>query len=311
MLSNYALPKTLKLKSLISKFGLSVSQYETILKKYQLSEEMEINTNEIIENKNIINFLYEIYPDIIKNSNKEYNKASLYINNNVPKNTNKVAIVDIGWYGNMQNNLEKIVDNFRSIEIFGYYLGLVPKFSNKFNKKMNSYIFNTNDKNFETYIREKNFNSLFELFFSADHGSVVKYLDSSHVELKKMEYDETQMQIIKKIQHGAKLFIEDYKKTSLNVYLSFDEKIYYQNMFDLGNNPTLEDAIKLGDLLFMDNSISKISNYDNDICYFLHPLKAFKAFKSSQWKIAFLKRLFRINLKYEKICRIIRGNKIR
>lgn len=312
MFDFFTFPKYISLNSIIKKLGLDpYSEAVT-----SLAEKHDVELNKVIhfesfENlnnkyKSILNDLYSL---IVVNSKKEYINEMKYISNMISKDDKRIAIVDIGWYGNMQINLEKTLKSYGDFSVNGYYIGLVPKLSNKNNLKMIGYLFNTNDKDYEKYIREKNFNSLFELLFSADHGTVIKYRNDKEVDLGKYEYSVEQLKKIQMIQAGALKFIEDISNNTLikNIKYSVDDASY--NIYNLGNNPTYIDSKKIGDFLFLDNKVSKISNYNGD--YLFKVKKLIDDFKLSQWKIAFLRLLFKIDLPYERICRFLRGNKIR
>jgi hypothetical protein len=85
------------------------------------------------------------------------------------------AIVDIGWHGNMQKNLARLLslsDHPASAKLMGFYLGLVQ--TNRFNAEqvMEGYL--NQDTGLEREFKRQNL-FMFELFAAADHGSVTGY----------------------------------------------------------------------------------------------------------------------------------------
>lgn len=311
---NFALPKRIKIEALIKKVGLECDENViSQLAKYHLAKEEDIDTEQIQDKESAIyQFLNSIMEWIKNNSLEERKNEMLYFQDKLTKMKHKkVALVDIGWYGNMQNNFEDSAQSFQLEAIYGYYIGLVPRFSNTRDKNMLGFLFHTDDQDFENYIREKNYNSLFELFFSADHGSVKKYINEKEVELQELEYDVEQCKKIEWVQKGALAFIKAIQQSIIRDIITCSPDEYSYAIHELGNNPTYQDAKTLGALLFYDNDIAKLSNFDSRTKYLFHPKMMFKKFTRSQWKIAFLKQLFVIKLPYEKICRKLRGGNIR
>lgn len=311
MFEKFTFPKYISMKKIIKKFGIdfNLNIIKDLETKYGLilDEQFEYcGYNHLKENNKL--FLDELFDFIIENSKDEFENEIRYFKNNIFSTHKKIAIVDIGWYGNMQINLEKSISNIGNYDVSGFYVGLVPKYSNVKKLKMEGYLFNTTDDDFEKYIREKNFNSLFELLFSADHGTVIKYLDGTPV-LAEYEYSNEQLENIKQIQKGALIFINDIVNNGLFNNIEFSAEDVSWNIFNFGNNPEYEDAKDIGEFLFLDNSLAKLSNYKGR--YYFNLVRLFNDFRLSQWKIAFLKIIFKISLPYERICRILRGNNIR
>lgn len=311
MFQNFSFPKYTCVNDIIKKFGLKIdNDIDRMIKNHKINGEEKFffdNYNNLQNSvKELLNELYQL---IVSNSYEEYKKEEKYLQKHIFKADKKISIVDIGWYGNMQLNLEKTLQNFGKHSVDGYYLGLVPKYSNRKKLNMKGFMFDTSDTDFETYIKEKNFNSLFELLFSADHGTVIKYKNEDTVEFAEYEYSKEQLKKIQKIQDGALDFISDFCETKYLKNINYSKEDITYNIFRLGNNPTYEDSKLFGDFLFLDSRISKISNYNGP--YFLDIKKMYSDFKISQWKIAFLRLLFKVNMPYEKICRILRRNNIR
>lgn len=308
--SNFSLPKEIKINSLINKVGLEIDN--NMIKKIKdncFSFEESINRDDIYNKEShIYRFLSDILETIKFNSaNEKKYRNEYFLNNLCDIKNSKLAIVDIGWFGNMQNNFEKHPDLYNNKEVYGYYVGLVPNESNKFNLNMKGFMFDTLDKDKELYYREKNFNSLFELFFSGTHGTVLKYSANGSVKVADYEYDKKQEEILNSLQLGAIDFIKDYKRSLLSNYMTLSKDDCISDLLSLGNNPNMNEINKFGNLNFLDNELRTILNFKGRRFYLLHPSKILSDFKKSQWKIAFLKKTFIIKMPYEKICRKLRG----
>ena len=177
----------------------------------------------------------DIYPIIVENSKKEKNSFIKYFNSEVKED--RVAIVDIGWFGNMQNAFQTILDR-ENINIFvdGFYTGLVPASLNQEKYNMRGFMFDrTHDKELHEY--EKRFNCIFEMLFLANHGSVKKYeVIDGKVSVKFKEHENYKNQkIIDEYQLGAKSFIEDFANDNVNKMINYSNIKFIEALFDFGN----------------------------------------------------------------------------
>ena len=136
------------------------SNHLNILANQNLSLKKKLNSSDKKKFKNILVSEPIFYDQILKHLLKS---KELYINYfadpRVTENS-KVLIFDLGWHGNMQRYLQRIlVEN--KIKIYGYYFDLLTNIENssKFLK----------DKNTLSHIYSV---SLLEYFFTSYHGSV-------------------------------------------------------------------------------------------------------------------------------------------
>ncbi len=131
-------------------------------------------------NKKIPNFIKSGSLKVLKNNElfkKIYEKnrteqKSNFIEYIKQKTKNKlIYVVDIGWNGSIQNNIQNILGDFYTIE--GFYFGM-----NRRNKKekIKKYglMFTTEPKNKEFDLYNQN-RSLYEIILGASHGSANKY----------------------------------------------------------------------------------------------------------------------------------------
>ena len=297
------LPRVIKIKNFIKKVGLDAKKYEKTVKEngYDLDEIVTIK--EEIKNKNFINLYNELLPDIKENAKKEYESLQKYLNE--IKFKGNIAIIDIGWNGNMQNALQNII-NYSKINanIEGYYVGITPDSNKQKILKMHGYMFEKN-KNEELFLQKKFFNSIFEIFFTADHGTLLNYVDG--VNLDKFEYENTETyNNIQEIQAGALYFIKLFSKYNQNNYISYNELDAVQNFLEFGNNPSLYDIKMFKNFMFMDDELKNVIP-KHGFCYYLFHPRIFKNdLRDSYWKTAFLKKVFKLNINYYKIVKKIR-----
>jgi predicted HAD superfamily hydrolase len=240
-----------------------------------------------------------LFSIVKKNSKIEYDNLCSYLKSvGFDNNSN---IIDIGWNGNMQLALCKLFEfKNKKPNINGYYVGVDKNSKNISKISMNGYLFD-NIKNLELFYSEKSINNLFESFFLAPHGSVLKYNSDNTPVLSEYEYSDAEASLYQKIQHGALSFLNDINKYNLLNYLCNTPNEAYKNMMDFSYNPSLKMIKKFGDIQFNDNGIFYIAKPRHIIYYLFHPKKFMRDLQTSGWMIGFMKRLTKVNLAYKKI----------
>ena len=251
--------------------------------------------------------IYKIIESPMKNNSKEEKKAAIsYINLNMK--SNKIGIIDIGWYGTMQRCLSNLNDcNSLNKEFFGLYFGLLEKKDKKKIKNAKGFIYDYNLKKFDKDLIY-GFNGLIELMFTADHGSAKRYFFNGNKVVCELEKDHGEYcEFVKQVQDGALSFINDFIKDDKinNISLSNDVFIALE---DLLINPTKEECSLLGNLNFYDVYFEKIIQFENWGKLFLNPKKSIKRFLNSNWKIGYLRTMGFKNAKtIYKIMNILKG----
>lgn len=297
ILGSINLPKLIHLDDLLKRLGLDSYDANEITNKYSLKLDKEYVTKELIENNK--EFLDELYPIVVNNSKIEKKNMLKYLKN--IEFNNKVAIIDIGWFGNMQVALSKNTD----ANIYGYYFGLRPNKKNGIKTKGCYFDKNINEK---YNYRQFSLNSIFEFMFTADHGSVKNYsADGINANLYPNEYiEENDSNAIKCMQAGALAFIEIYGKSQLDSYIEIDNDYVFERILNMLENPSLDDSYKIGFLDFVDGSKIKIAKSKGLKYYILHPKKFIYDLKHSAWKVGFLRQTFKININYNKIYKFLK-----
>lgn len=288
--------------SIIKKWGLEPEECEKVVACHGFSMSDEV-AKECIEKNERLNALFnELKEKIINNSKEECRCLERYLIEQEFRG--KVAIVDIGWYGNMQNALEKIVKALGiDIEIKGYYLGVVPTVSNQDKYFMKGYLFARN-KNEELYSKERYFGSLFEMLFMAPHGSVKKYRNKG-IEMYDFTIEESDAYSISSvIQEAALEFVSNFRECGrfiCNNEIKFSERIVH-----FFTRPSLENVRYFGDLYIVDEVAEPVAVSKGVFSYLLSPRQFVLDFLNSRWKIGFLKRTFLIPANYYKIIKLTR-----
>lgn len=292
-----------EIRILIDRLGLEYESCKQIIEDLGFKGSDTLHRNEIIKSNKFRILFDRLKEQIYSNSKKEYVELVNYINS--LHLNNNIGIVDIGWAGTMQRMLHKIFCEMnKNVHINGFYVGLTKKGNDAC-----GFLFNPDDKNFiDTLFALKAFISLFELFFSANHGSVKKYNKCFPIfyefEFLYNEKSKTDYQILCQIQNGALKFINDFNKTALGQFMDWTPETAFLGMKNLGINPHHTDLKILGSMYFFDNKIDYLA-YP-----MLKNIAGFRDFKkklfSTGWKIGYLKRLLYLPLPYFRLYKIIR-----
>lgn len=291
----------MKLTEFLERVGINFEDCNEVLKKYGYTKDTCINGEKLFENVVFRKFYNDIKDDIIENSKREYYVAKTYWDKQIGT-AKKIFLIDIGWNGNMQNALINLIDN-KDITVAGYYLGANPNTRYRF--PMVGYMYDRyHDQELKKIV--ENFSSLLETLFMADHGSLLKYLDSEpYVCLYSNEYRDNygklinEVNAISQIQDGAIRFIKmfDLFYSKLGIPYKIDDAI--ANLIDLGMHPSIETVVAMGDFRF----------FNSEVSYLAHPKEGkfnMQDFMNTNWRIGYLKRCFKINIRYDYIALIIK-----
>lgn len=270
-----------------------------IEKKYGVYDRYFVKSSELSHDALLRKIFSE--PIFRENAKNEYLNLKGYLNQEHLHG--KVAIVDIGWHGNMQKNLVDIL-NLSRIEndIYGYYVGVSPDENHKEKIKMEGYMFDEN-KNLNMFNIHHSIVTPFEQIFMAPHGSVKKYKLSKErnycpVLYKYEQDDKNSIELLNNYQQGALKFINIMRNNSYRLEVS--SCFACSGILLQFTKPYYSDAIAWGRIRFKDKKVSRLVEKEN-IIYLLHPVKFFRDYKESYWKAGFLKETLKLNIDYYKL----------
>lgn len=305
MFDNMYLEKDVKLSKILKNLGIEVN--DTIKNealKNGVNLDNIVNIKRMIETKDSnYCFINSLKDKIFKQSSEENEAFLNYIG--ACSLGKKVAIVDIGWFGNMQNAIQNIVKNEKTdIDIFGYYVGLNPYNKNQKKYYMKGFLFDENN-NQALYEYERRYNSIFETMFSAKHASLKRYMidEKNKVSLIFKENDNAdKIDIIERYQSGALDFVEKFNKYCENITFKAENVNILNIANDFGTNPNMEDAINWGELRFESGSSEKyIAKTRHLLKYLISPWNFIDDLKRCYWKIGFFKRVIKLKVNYNKL----------
>lgn len=206
---------------------------------------------------------------VVENSEKEYKAITEYLKK---KDFNgKLAIVDIGWFGNMQNALYMLTGNE---EIFGYYVG--TRKNENLDKlefmKRKGYLFNNKINDNYWYVAAMN--SLFETFFLANHGSVKRFNLNKNNDIKiescgyEYKNNAEKEYLIRDFQRGALDFVKDARKNNIGEWVKLEQSFICNNLVNTFLYPDKKISKIFGDLPFLDDLYGYIAR-PNSVSFYL------------------------------------------
>ena len=295
----------ISIKDLFSSIGLDSREYAAVLSKNGLSEQTIIRGEEIENNKNIVNLLDEIWLDVEKESKDEYEIALEYLRSFELEE--RVACVDIGWRGTMQNYLNQLIQKSgMSVITKGYYITLNSDMLSGVD--MRGYLMSVDNKSNGCDLL-RGYVGLIETLFLKTEGSTKKYVRTKEgnvePELEEYEYMECEeysyeAKAVSDIQNGAIQFICDYVKSQKDFLDDFDDYLTFYNLNYFATNPSLKDVKMFADFRFYNNGTISYLARSKSIWYYLFHIKQLKEdFYGSRWRIGFMKNLFRVPIPYK------------
>lgn len=226
-----------------------------------------------------------------KQYEEQYNNLVLYLKQE--GFSGQVAVVDVGWRGTAQINLERICSG--SADITGYYFGLEDAVSsnNYERSKMKGFFWEWTQKSNVAKCILNGRKAIFESMFLSKEGSTIGYdCDENNISRPNCERGQKNATncISEDIQRGAMTFIDEF--IHIEKYLpEFESKDVASGLVDFMLYPQKRDMV-IGDVEFENHRETSIASPKLFKCY-LHKPKTFLVdFKNAEWKLGFLRRLF-------------------
>lgn len=193
----------------------------------------------------------KIYEEKRSDQQKLFNKYIKQVTND-----NRIMVVDIGWNGSIQDNIQNILGD--KYKIYGSYFGLCLR-NNLVNKNKKGLVFSNypyENKQYPLYMENR---TIYEILCGASHGSANKYIIKNgkvEVELfSKKEEKEIYNNIVKKSQENMIYIFNDLCSILANGY--YDNILVSKKMnkiqFDIMYNPTRKQL----------NYFNNIYHYEN------------------------------------------------
>lgn len=286
--------KHFTLREYISNFGLDYEKYRTQL-RHIVKNELKLYDRSELETDELLSVYAALERKIEENSKHEYELLVQYLKQN--NFSGKVAIVDTGWYGNLQNALEVVnISASLNADIHGYYIGIRDNCIYFEKQKMSGYLY-FGKEHLQTQISEMRSTALVEAFYSKDEGSTKCYekRDGKIIPvLKNNDLGETKCHILNLIQKSALERVKNLcsiKSVNLN---GFKPEVYFYGFHKISIEPTLRDSWEIG-------RFAECNKLHGAGYYFIHPKRLKKDIYELNWKLGQLKRILKIKINYMKL----------
>lgn len=216
----------------------------------------------------------------------------------------KVALIDVGWRGSAQININNICKARKiEVDISGFYFGVEDSgFSNEeYKSQMHGFFWDWGMSNTTSRAILCGKKGIFECMFLSSEGSTEGYErgDDGIVVPVRSRANSEESNIIDKIQDGALFFTDSFKSYAKRMP-NYNSESAAAGLVDFLNYPTMEDMI-IGDVKFENYNRSYIAKPKPISSYLKKNNSYITDLKSSVWKVGFLKRslgLPKIGIKY-------------
>ena len=270
--------KNVKLKELFTNCQLELKdKYIRIINQYGFN-----NFDDIVTEKNEYDAkkcVAACWSDIYNEVNNNYELVEKYLNQENVNNFKIPNVVDIGWGGSIQESIRTILGR----EVHGYYFGTISVDKKDYMSQSFGFMF---DQDYPETTRKKVFNQvmMYELIFSAPHGTTEKYKEENNkivpILKEKDNYSEivemfqnSSIKLISEIMKYYKYYDSINKEFCISFYHNFLCKKNYadlrefkkiENDYELGSNKKYE-YVKMIDIEEFENkdNFKKIYNIVN------------------------------------------------
>lgn len=303
ILKSLPLGKTVTLDSFLERLGISAETVEDSILKFGYGPTTVLDVPTLCEDKNFAEFYASIEQAVAVNSRKEHNLYSRYIKS-IVKPGEKCAFIDIGWNGFMQKAFSDILlAEVPGVEIDGFYTALRPQSPVIALERypMNAFLFGRGH-NEEASLRQELYNALYEVLFSADHGTVVSFgeneLGAVEPILLENERDADQQRMVDVIQRSALDYVRKARARRLDLYKDYSPEILMGLLDRVGLRPTLLEAKELGGICIYEYGSRKLINRPPLASCLKDPSLIIKELATGYWKPGYLKVLLRLPVPY-------------
>lgn len=292
------------IKDFVSNFGIKYEDYEKKIEKIIENSNYVYGKDELLTNIELLNVYKYLEQTIEENSKKEYDLLIQYLNQEGFEGN--VAIVDTGWFGNLQNAIEKIISAAGiNAKVHGYYIGIRDKCRYFESQEMSAYLY-FGEEHIQNQINEVRATAIVEAFFSHDEGSTKCYKKEKEIIIPILENNHSNMEKDKILNILQKSALDRVKQ--LNMLQTIDIKyyepdVYFYGFCRIGIKPTLFDAWEVA--RFIENGEIHGTGY-----YLKHPGRIKQDTYKVNWKLAQLKRILRLNLNYMRIYDIVDSDQL-
>lgn len=285
---------------LLEYYGFDEAERDLIAENEGFSLEETVAFDDV-KNSSLFAQLYAKLKDQINERSEEQDRLLLEYTEQVGMR-GKFAIVDVGWYGNMQRYLEEFMKRHElEVDFEGFYVGILPKA--ELTTATHGYLYDADrpKKRKETTCSF----GVVEKLLQGFEGSTSGYeKDQGVVVAKRMSYeyegDEQVKTIIADWQSGAL----DYVKNALENGESATDSELTKPLIRFGKKPSLSDTKLFSFFYNIDGT--KVYYTAQKGLFRYRPKELVHALSDSPWKTGFMKSVFKLPLPYYWVYSLLR-----
>lgn len=244
----------------------------------------------------------ELESELLQRAQAEFAALKDYFSAQGLLDGQRVAVVDLGWHGTLQNSLHNLVGRMgATIDCIGYYMGTFPA-SRRYRERgleLHGYLCEEGEP-VAMQAAIKTAVEVFEWIFSAPHGSVCQFT-LAHGEVSPVfadfDFESGRWQSAEAMQAGALRFIDDYLDTWCGQpmpHVPPEGAVAALHRALL--HPTLGEAIALGDLQHAEGfgrvAVPRyIARPPGSVFNPLHYPALLRGYRSAFWRVGYKRRL--------------------
>lgn len=293
-------PKAGSIKDLLLSCDFNEYEIEKICENCTFTSDRIVLDMNKIESENLFDI---IKPLLVEKSLAQYDLIKGYLEQ--MQFNGKCGIVDVGWKGTIQNNLEKL---FPQNTIHGYYVGLRRDSAAVQNSSTlrHGYLFGDKSNVTEIQRRLSSTLSVFESFFLSVDGTTIRYQKKGNL-FEAVQLDPEQQkdsaENILSIQHGAIEFVKDFSKHNANY--SITGRMAFAAYDKFAVTPTRKTIAFLKNFKCINTKEYSLVSQNNIMFYLFHIRQFYKDFMNNTCKVIFMKSIFIIPLPYYEIWKLM------
>lgn len=245
------------LQALCQEYGIDLSLYSLQLSQLGLNE---TSIASIENHERITKFFSICFDDLIKHSSSLRHQFGEYFVNLV-KDNEKVAVIDIGWVGNIQFSLSRaIAKEINHVEMRGFYIGVLPYAEEniRLGLSIDGWFNHLNSHPEHIDILHSGGVELLEFALTSSEGTTLGYERTKDGKVQPiLEVKDLQEQVYEnkalKVQYGILKFVENYAFLFQYFPLDSIDSLEWSKPFcDLVKDPTAQQIALLADLTHAD-----------------------------------------------------------
>lgn len=290
----------MSLKDVLNRIDIDYSDYNLEIKECGFSEiDQKIVSDFDFKKLKKLFKVSKIEKEILEKAEIEREALLKYLEQEGVFNATNIALIDIGWHGNLQRAFNDLIKEYSNAKVQGFYFGTRcnPLDETNDESSLKGFYINNNVPTSRAKIINSN-SLLIEAIFTAPSSSLKCFEINKNGEAEpcfiSQNIDQNEINKILKIHDGAMEFSKDLEKVMRkNEIFDFDKDFALELLKRLHDFPTKEEAEMIGDITPFDSlgQFPKLAEPLPMYKYFVNPISSYYHYSSSAWREAYLCRL--------------------